>query len=1507
MSDFVHLHNHSEYSLLDGLSKIKPMIKHVKDIGQKAVAVTDHGNMYGTIKFYQEAKAQGIKPIIGCEIYVSKRSRHDKEAGIDNEYNHLILLAKNETGYKNLMKIVSVANLEGFYYKPRTDLELLKKYHEGLICLTACVNGYVSEPMTGRKDKEGEKRAKQLLDVFGPENLFFELQRHTNVPNQEEINQKLIALSRKLGVGLVATNDNHYTKKDDAKAQEVLLCIQTQTTIDTPNRKLSMIDSPDFYIKSANEMAILFADIPEAVENTVKIAKMCNVEIELGKWHMPVFEVPDNKTAKDYLREIVQDGLKLRYNPVTKEIQKRIDYELDIIFKKGYETYFLVVSDFVNWAKDHGIAVGPGRGSAAGSVVSYALRITDVDPFFFSLPFERFLNPLRPSAPDIDLDFADIRRDEVIRYVTDKYGEDKVAQIITFGTMEAKGAVRDAGRALGYPYAIPDRISKMIPPGWQGHAMTLDNAIEQNPELKKAYQTEEDTKKILDAAKKLEGVSRHASVHAAGVVIADKPITEYTPLQRETNGDKVVTQYDMYTVGEDGVGLLKMDFLGLRNLTIIEEALRFIKESKGQEINLNKLPLDDKKTYALLASGETTGIFQLESSGMRKNIKELKPTTIFDLQAMVALYRPGPMAVIPEYVKRKHNPKLISYPHPKLESILKESYGVLTYQDDVLLTAITLAGYSWLDADKFRKAMGKKIPAEMKKQQELFIEGAVKNGLTLKQAKEIFELIAPFAGYGFNKCLSGDTVVADSNTGLQYTIKELYQLRMQPKLLSLTENYNLQPESVTAIQENGQKKIYEVVTRRGLTIKATDNHPFLTINGFSELKNLKPGDKIGTARKASLPIKAYPVANSHLAVLGYLLAEGNFCHPSGVYFYSTLDEEINDFVSHAKHFKNVRISINSSKSAKSVYIGREKGGKANKLFKWVKKLNLHSKKAAQKKIPKFVFQLNQQQLALLLAKMWQGDGCINTKTDKQIFYATSSKDIAYQMQHLLLRLNILSAVYIKSFNYRGTQVPSYTIYISRYDNIKAFADSIGRHLIGSKKDILLSMLGNYPILNGKIAKVSARGTNDIFPVESLPLIRIEIYKSYESLLQSSSETGMSLRLLGNDTNKNGLLRETGLHMADCTNSNPLKDIGNSDVYWDEIVAIIPRGKEMTYDLTINETHNFVANDFIVHNSHAACYATIAYRTAYLKANYPVEFMTALLTAESRGTTGPAKNEKIAQAILECKRLGLEVLPPDINKSEKEFTIEDDTRIRFGLSAIKNVGEAAINAILSVRKNGDFASLEDFCNRIDLSTVNKKTMESLIKAGTMDTFNNRANLLIEYPEISGKISKKKKEEKQASLFGENDGLKASKNAVNVEDFSQHEKLAFEKELLGFYLTSHPQNKALSYIKKIITHELMSLEDEKAESRIKIGGIVESSKKILTKKTASEMAFVTISDETGSVVECVVFPKVYEMYKQHLTPDKVIIIDGKLDMKNEQPTVIAEKIFAIDQSLIDVPKN
>lgn len=1061
MGDFVHLHTHSEFSLLDGLGKLDLLIERAKSYGMDALAVTDHGSMYGSFKFYLKAKAAGIKPILGVEVYVARRSRFDKEGKIDTDPYHLVLLAQNETGYKNLMKLVTLAHLEGYYYKPRIDWDILKQHHDGIICLSACIQGQVPSLLREGNEKEAERVARQFSDLFGPDHYYIELQRHPKITEIDEINTKLVKLSRNLGIPLVATNDIHYVDPEDAEAQEILLCVQTQRTIVEKDRPLSMMSSPDFYMRSPQEMKELFAQYPEAIENTVKIADMCDVTLSVGKWILPEYPLDKGDTPATYLERLIHEKVKGKYQKVTQVLEDRISYELDIINKKGYSTYFLIVSDFVNWAKDNGIAVGPGRGSAAGSVISYILNITGIDPLYFNLPFERFLNPFRPSPPDIDLDFADDRRDEVIKYVTEKYGDDKVAQIITFGTMEARGAVRDAGRALGMPYSGPDRISKMIPMGFQGSAMTIDKALQQSPELALAYQSEQETKRLLDVARKLEGVARHASVHAAGVVIADKPLVEYTPLQKESKGERIVTQYDMYTIGEDGVGLLKMDFLGLRNLTIMSQAMKFIKQVTGEDLHLEKIPLNDKKTYEMLSLGETTGVFQLESAGMRRYIKELKPTNIFDLMAMVALFRPGPMAVIPEFIRRKHDPTSVKFPDPRLKDVLKQSYGIIAYQDDVLLTAITLAGYSWGDADKLRKAVGKKIPSEMKKQKEKFIEGCVKNGLTRTKSEEIFNLIEPFAGYGFNK------------------------------------------------------------------------------------------------------------------------------------------------------------------------------------------------------------------------------------------------------------------------------------------------------------------------------------------------------------------------------------------------------------------------------------------------AHAACYSMIAYQTAYLKANYPVEFMTAVLAAESRANTGPTRDDKISMMVSECRRMHIGLLPPDINTSGVEFTIEEHG-IRFGLSAIKNVGIAAIEAILIARADKPFASLSDLISRVDITKVNKKVFESLIKAGAMSRFGTRAAMLSFLPAALDLAHKQRKHVSsgQVGLFGEEEQAGANDSLPKMEELSQSELLAFEKEFLGFYLTMHPLEPHRNLLAGAGTTPIGNINAALVGQRMSIGGIVVSVKKITTKAGNHEMAFVKLEDMTGTI-EIVVFPKIYARTVHMWTADQIVQITGKVDEKDDRLTILADE--------------
>ncbi len=1113
---FVHLHTHTEYSLLDGLSKIPKLVKAAKDLGMEALAITDHGVMYGALEFYKVCLETGIKPIIGCEMYVAPRSHKSKEGKIDSEPYHLTVLAKNYTGYLNLMKLVSIAHLEGFYYKPRVDKELLKQYSEGLIALSGCPAGEFIRSLDSKDLTKAEEVVKTYLGIFGEGNYYLEIQNHfysdyikdsnldprvrqdlQNMGLLQEITWEAVKqLSKKLGVAMVATNDLHYVKKEDAEAQDALLCIQTAKFLSDIER-LRMIDTPNLYLKSPLEMAEAFKEIPEAVEETLKIADLVNIEIPLGNPRFPLFDIPLGKDPIVYLKELTFERAKGRFE-LDEERTKRLEYELSVIEKKNYATYFLVVADFMTWANEHGVITNT-RGSAAGSLVLYALGVTDVDPIYYKLPFERFLNPFRPSLPDIDCDLADDRRDDVIKYVTEKYGEDKVAHIVTFGTMMGRAAIRDIGRVMAVPYGEVDRIAKLVPPPHQGFHKPLSDAIKEVPELNELYKSQPHPeislsqgthphpsyKKLLDLAVKVESTVRHASVHAAGIVIAPEPLTNFTPLQREANGDKVVTQYDMFGVEE--VGLVKMDFLGIRNLSILGRSIEFVRVNKGIEVNLKDIPLNDKKAFEILGRGETMGLFQLEGAGMTKYLMDLKPTTIFDISAMVALYRPGPLHIIPEYIERKHNPSKIKYFDPRMKEYLERSLGLLVYQDDVLQTAINIAGYSWEEVDKFRKAMGKKNPVEMAKQKNHFLEGCVKNGMTQKKAEELFALIEPFAAYGFNK------------------------------------------------------------------------------------------------------------------------------------------------------------------------------------------------------------------------------------------------------------------------------------------------------------------------------------------------------------------------------------------------------------------------------------------------AHAASYALVAYQTAYMKANYPVEFMAAVMTAEY------GNPDKIAYAISECKKMGIVVLPPDVSFSNVGFTIENlkalseldlnrqitDIKeikptqgIRFGLSAIKNVGISAIESIIKIRNQKPFTSLNDLCNRVDTRLVNRKTLESLIKAGALDSFGFRSAQLLILDQCLDESHKSSRaiSNGQVSLFGDEENFIFEVKLPEVEELPLDKLVVFEKDLLGFYLHEPPYIKRLKEIAGYVSHKISEISDENLKQRVTIGGVITDVKKVLTKKSAAEMAFIKLEDNDG-VIECVVFPKTFAESKHFLEKEEVVIITGKPDKREDEYSLVVDSITVFDPETID----
>ena len=1068
---FIHLHVHSQYSLLDGMCRPKELLEKAKSMGMSAVALTDHGALYGAFEFFIKAKEIGVKPIIGVEVYKAVRSRFDKQPSEDRDQYHLVLLAKNLTGYKNLLKIVSIANLEGFFYKPRVDFEVLSKYSEGVIALSGCLQGEIPSLIVENQITKAEKTLSKYLEIF-KDNFYLELQRHPKIEKLTKVNQGLVSLSRKFGVPLVATNDVHYLNPDDAYAQEIMLCIQTQRAIFEKGRPLSMIDVPDYYFKSEEEMRGLFIDLPEAIENTVKIADSCNVEIPYGKLILPNYETPKGMTADEYLRELVYKNMG-RAKEYSKDLlQTRVDYELKVIKDKGYSTYFLIVEDFVNWAKNNQIAVGPGRGSTAGSLVAYLLRITDINPLDYDLPFERFLNPDRPTPPDADVDFADIRRDEVLHYVIDKYGQDRVAHIITFGRMEARLAVRDVARALGMSYAEGDRLAKMIPQGKQGFAMTIAQALEESPPLKFAYQTEEQTKKALDVAQKIEGLPRHASVHAAGVVFADKPLTEYVPLQRESREGKVITQFDMYSLDLNSVsdnkalGLLKVDFLGLRNLTILEESLEYVEKISGKHIDIHEVPLDDKKTYELISKGETIGVFQLESAGMRRLAKDLKPEKITDITAMVALYRPGPMDLIPTFIEGKNNSKSIKYPHKDIIPILEETYGVLVYQEQVMQIANKLAGFSMSEADLLRMAMGKKKKTLMEKGKKKFIEGCVKRGYTQNLAEKIFNFIEKFAAYGFNK------------------------------------------------------------------------------------------------------------------------------------------------------------------------------------------------------------------------------------------------------------------------------------------------------------------------------------------------------------------------------------------------------------------------------------------------PHAASYALIAYWTAYMKANYPVEFMSALLSAELQGVAGPQREIKMAQALEECRRMQINVLPPHINKSYYSFKIEHNA-IRFGLSAIKHVGQAAIESILEARKTVQFNGFKNFLFRVDLRKVNKKTVESLIKAGVFSDFANRATLLSCYPTLVKEVVdlKDDQEKGQYGLFVDSKAPDLKDKFEALPEFNEDQSFNLEKEVIGFLITKNPLMKYKEIIEKKVTKKIGDINVEDAKKKLIIAGIISGRKAIKTRRDNSEMAFINLFDETGSI-EVVVFPKTFAKLKQIIAINKVIMLKGSVSERDNKLSIIMDNAVDLE---------
>lgn len=1071
---FVHLHVHTEYSVLDGFARIEPLCQKAAELGMPALAITDHGVLYGVIDFYNACRAHNLRPIIGSEVYVAL-DRHTRRDASDKRQYHLVLLARNAAGYRNLVQLTTAAHLEGFYYKPRIDRALLEAHHEGLIALSACGSGEPARRIRER-DREGARAAAAWYrDLFGPDGYYLELQRHPNMPELEEVNEELVRLGKELGIPLVATNDLHYISPEDAEAHDILLCLQTNKTRNDPDR-LKMPDR-SFYLKSPAEMWELFSDRPEALENTLRIAEMCDLRLEFGRVELPEFPLPAGHTPESYLRQLCEEGLRRRYGAnLRQEHWDRLNYELSVIEKTGFALYILIVWDFVNYARERRIPCQP-RGSAAGSLVLYCLGISNVDPVAYRLVFERFLNPERHEMPDIDMDFADNRRPEVIEYVIRRYGQERTAQIITFGTLGAKAAIRDVGRVLGMPLSTVDRVARLIPALPVG--ITIDQAMERSPELRQLYEAESSIRELIDLARRVEGVVRNVGTHACGMVVSRHPLAEIVPLQRTIKDEKVVMAcFPMNTLGE--IGLLKIDLLGLANLTIVDEVLRYIRESTGREVSPDEIPPSDPETFHMLSEGGTVGVFQLEGAGMTRYLMELRPTSVDDLIAMVALYRPGPMEHIPRYIEGKNHPERITYLHPSLEPILRDTYGVIVYQEQVLEILQKMAGYSLGHADIVRKAIGKKKRELMEQEEPRFIQGCIQNGLTQEQAQQLWEQIQPFAGYSFNK------------------------------------------------------------------------------------------------------------------------------------------------------------------------------------------------------------------------------------------------------------------------------------------------------------------------------------------------------------------------------------------------------------------------------------------------AHATCYGVLAYQTAYLKTHYPAEYMAALLTTYADNT------DKVALSIAECWRLGVAVLPPDVNRSAEGFTIEEletpvagarhKRAIRFGLGAIKNVGSGPIRAILEAReKGGPFRDLDDFCERVDWRQLNIRVLESLVKAGAMDSLpGRREQLLADLPRAmaAGIQVQRARESGQMTLFdllGERPAARPSRPLPEVPSQPRRVLLSWEKELLGVYISAHPLHDVLHRFsaeeRKAFTG-IGAITEEMVGKEVRLLGLLTRVRPLLT-RDGKGMAVGELEDLEGSI-EIVAFPRVYEQSRSCWQPDNMVVVEGKVDLRNDRLQIVCNRLQVVEEA-------
>jgi len=1482
---FAHLHVHTEYSLLDGFSNIKKLVKRVKEMDMPAVAITDHGTMFGVIDFFEAAQKEGIKPIIGLEAYMAARTMKDRDAKLDRSSYHLLLLAENEVGYKNLLKIASTAQLEGFYYYPRIDRDFLAAHSQGLICTTGCMSAEIPTALLEDKPQEALKRWNWYYDVFGPDRFYVELQQH-NIREITDLNRKLLELGARYAAKYIATNDVHYINPDDARLQDILLAIQTNSLLSDTERMRMTDDS--YYLRPPEEMMRLFAEVPEALSNTLLIVERCNVDLSFKEYHLPDFPVPEGYTSQSYLRALCEDGAQRRYGQRagSPEVRQRLEYELDIVHRMGFDAYFLIVWDLCRYARENNIWYN-ARGSAAGSIIAYTLNITLVDPLEHDLIFERFLNPGRISMPDIDLDFRDDRRSEMLQYCTEKYGSDRVAQIITFGTMGTKAALRDVGRVMDIPLPEVDRVAKLVP-FVPGRHITMQDALE-IPDFKKVYNEQPYLRELIDIAARMEGTVRNAGTHAAGVVISDKPIIEYLPLHRPTSGSeetpiKTVTQFEMGIL--EKLGMLKVDFLGLITLTVMARCCELIEKRHGIHYDLSSIPLDDPRAFELMGNGQTAGVFQVEGGGMTRWLVQMKPKTLDNIIAMVALYRPGPMAFIPDYIARMHGEADVEYRHSALAPIFEDTYGIPVYQEQLMRAAVELAGYTPSESDELRKAISKKKKEEIEKHRQKFVKGAAQKGMEQSTAEAIYADWEEFARYGFNKCLPGDVEILDAATGRLIRVADLYHgtVEVRQTLSCDTRSLKLGNGRVIAVLNNGVKPVFRLTTALGRTIETTANHPFFTPVGWRQLGELQVDELIGVPRV--IPVEGkdeWPV--HEVIALGHLLTEGTLCHRHSVYFHSQDSDRVKDFVQAAEAFENVRCTIAADKPTFSIYAAPANKNLEPGILTWAGNLGLLGQRARTREVPAAVFQLNNDQIGLLLSRMWEGNGHADERRGN-LYYATASKRMAHQIQHLLLRFGIISRVRTVESPDRAGRV-GYQVFITGYENCLRFANSIGRRFSSQKHSHVIQELA-FRILP------EASGIEDFILADTTRLRAAGAERpSGFAPTAATRVPGIASHAVyrANSTGTVGFRRPARAKPGQYFDDPGTKRFAEGDLFWDRIVCIEYIGEKQTYDLEVEDVHNFIANDILVHNSHAADYGVIAVQTAFLKVHYTAEYMAALLSANAGQT------ERVALYVADARSMGVPVLPPEINTSIWDFNIEDvdgKPQIRFGLGAIKNVGEGAIQLIIEERnRNGRFTDLNDFARRVDLRAAGKRSLECLIKVGALDCFGDRAALLDSLDRIVSVSSShfRAANTGQLSLFG-GTGVVEEIHLEKTSRIERREMLNWERELIGLYISDHPLTEYQQTLAQLVSYFSGQLGEASHEEKVRVAGLITAVRPYTTKQ-GKPMGFVTLEDIQGNI-ELVLFPRTWASYQPLLSVGTIVLVEGKVDQSNPPPKILVDAV-------------